>query len=234
MPIIDSRYGIYIEDPKPVKVCQWTDCPDATVEYRDSKTKMKMCARCNVVRYCSKKCQRSDWPEHKLYFQIPPIMDIGEWMTWLNIALFRWTLIEALNLRTEPSNILKYGLWVQITRMDRLVKGIAPSPFVVESTSVLSFDHMNELTESDACTPRGSRDIIKAGGVGQGLVIFNADPPKGRSGYTIWRVQHHDILELPPAKSERPGKTLSRQSYTERYPCRDSSRPRRCSIHLSV
>ncbi|KAJ7432034.1 hypothetical protein B0H11DRAFT_2261185 [Mycena galericulata] len=128
----------------------------------------------------SKECQRSDWKEHKLYCQIPPIMDIGQWMD-KHETLFRWALIEALRLRAEPSNILQYGLWVQITRMDRLVKGIAPSPFV-ESISILSFDNINKLTESDVCPPRNSSRLIDGGGIGKGVVIFNT------GGYTLWRV----------------------------------------------
>ncbi|KAJ7142480.1 hypothetical protein C8R44DRAFT_865819 [Mycena epipterygia] len=202
MPIIDSRYGIYIEDPKPVKVCQWGECLDAESGYGDRK--MKMCARCNVVRYCSKACQRADWAEHKLYCQIPPIMDIGEWID-KHESLFRWALIEALRLRSDPSNILGYGLWVQITRMDRLVKGIAPSPFLVESISILSFADINELTESAVCPPSDSRKIVAAGGIGTGVVIFNT-VPRGPGGYEFWRVQNYDICEIPLG-GEHPRRT---------------------------
>ena len=28
--------------------------------------KMKTCGRCRFARYCSKQCQKADWPEHKL------------------------------------------------------------------------------------------------------------------------------------------------------------------------
>ncbi|KAJ7473373.1 hypothetical protein FB451DRAFT_1249115 [Mycena latifolia] len=201
MPIIDSRYGIYIQDPKPVKICQWGDCPDAEIGYGDRK--MKMCATCNVVRYCSKECQRADWKEHKLYCQIPPIMDIGVWMD-THEALFRWALIEALRIRSDPSNIHKYGLWVQITRMDRLIKGIAPSPFLVESTSILSFDQINELTGMSL----GGRDssVLDAGGIGKGVVVFNTVPNPRTGGYTMWRVQYHDILEMP-AGQDSPSRT---------------------------
>ncbi|KAJ7500527.1 hypothetical protein B0H11DRAFT_2225520 [Mycena galericulata] len=149
----------------------------------------------------SKECQRSDWKEHKLYCQIPPIMDIGQWMD-KHETLFRWALIEALRLRAEPSNILQYGLWVQITRMDRLVKGIAASPFLVESISILSFDDINKLTESDVCPPPNSSRLIDGGGIGKGVVIFNT-VPNGPGGYTLWRVQHHDILEIPASQESR-------------------------------
>ncbi|KAJ7142474.1 hypothetical protein C8R44DRAFT_865814 [Mycena epipterygia] len=214
MSIIDSRYGIYIEDPKPVKVCQWGDCLDAESGYGDRK----MCARCNVVRYCSKACQRADWGEQKRYCRIPPIMDIGEWID-KHESLLRWALIEELRLRSDPSNILGYGPCVYIThmdrlvkgistseiaRMDRLVKGIAPSPFL-ESTSILSFADINELTQSDVCPLSGSRKIIAAGGIGTGVMIFNI-VPRGPGGYTFWRVQKYDIREMPLGE-ENPTRT---------------------------
>ncbi|KAJ6504444.1 hypothetical protein DFH09DRAFT_1335327 [Mycena vulgaris] len=193
MPIIDSTYGIGIQDPKPVKVCQWIDCPDAGAGYADRK--MKMCAKCNVVRYCSKACQRADWKEHKLYCQISPIMDIGGWMD-KHESIFRWALIEALKVRTDPSKLLNYGLWVDISRMDRLVKGITPSPFLIESISILSFDEINKRAAPGLCKPEASRAIAEAGGVGQGVVIFNTAPHR-RSGYVMWRIERYDILEMP-------------------------------------
>lgn len=33
---------------------------------RDVKSKIMECSICRVTQYCSKKCQRDDWPEHKL------------------------------------------------------------------------------------------------------------------------------------------------------------------------
>ncbi|KAJ6500948.1 hypothetical protein C8R45DRAFT_897311 [Mycena sanguinolenta] len=197
MPIINSRYGIYIKDSKPVRVCQWIDCPDAEIGYDGRK--MKMCAQCNVVRYCSKSCQRSDWSEHKLYCQIPPIMDIGQW-TETYESLFRWALIEALGLRSEPSNVLHYGIFVKMTRMDRLMKGVAPSPFVINSLNVNRLDVMQKIMQENSWMvgdtfTEASRKILDAGGIGRGIVVFLVAGPPG--GPTLFHFQYHDFREKP-------------------------------------
>ncbi|KAJ6491912.1 hypothetical protein C8R45DRAFT_900914 [Mycena sanguinolenta] len=199
MPVIDAEHRIIYQEPKPVKVCQWVECPDAEVGY--DWRKMKMCAQCNVVRYCSKSCQRLDWSEHKLYCQTPPIMDIGAWLK-MHEPLFRWALIEALRLRSEPSNILHYGISVEVTRMDQLMKGVAPSHFLMASPKVIRLDAMRKFMhkqcsslDDDAFT-KGSRKILDAGGIGQGIVVFlvSGVPDANR---IMYRFQYHDFHEKP-------------------------------------
>ncbi|KAJ7203630.1 hypothetical protein GGX14DRAFT_461666 [Mycena pura] len=193
MPVIDSQCEIYFPDSKPVKVCQWIDCPHAQIGYEERK--MKMCARCNVVRYCSKSCQRLDWSAHKLYCQIPPIMDIAEWME-RHRSLFRWALIEGLRLRSEPSNIFQYVLLVELTRMDRLMtKGIAPSPFFVESMRLKRISDIKFMTP-ESHPYKHSRKIIEAGGLGRGIVVFEVCERRS-GGYVLFRFQYHNIHEKP-------------------------------------
>ncbi|KAJ6491909.1 hypothetical protein C8R45DRAFT_989899 [Mycena sanguinolenta] len=200
MPIIDSNLKVIIQDSKPERVCQWIDCPDAEIGYDGRK--MKMCARCNVVRYCSKSCQRSDWSEHKLYCQIPPIMDIGAWME-THKSLFRWGLIEALRLRSEPSNILRYGILVKITRMDRLMKGITPSPFLVESLHISPLEKLGALMGAGDIFSGISTKIVDAGGIGEGLVFFLVASPGDST--TVVRCQYHEFHEKPLGQDSPSG-----------------------------
>ncbi|KAJ7684134.1 hypothetical protein DFH06DRAFT_1462532 [Mycena polygramma] len=192
MPIIDSEFRVAVKDSKPARVCQWGDCADAGAGYEGRK--IKMCAKCNVVRYCSKDCQRADWREHKLYCKIPPVMDIGRWIH-KHESLFRWALIEALRLRSEPSNILRLVVGVETT--DRLKLGpIAPSPFLV--TSIVRRP-IEELTPF----PPSSASVIEAGGLGVSVVVFHVVGP---GGYTMMRMQYHKILERPSGQ-ESPSHT---------------------------
>jgi hypothetical protein len=35
------------------------------------------CGKCHVVRYCSRECQREDWPTHRLFCDLQPVSMIG-------------------------------------------------------------------------------------------------------------------------------------------------------------
>ncbi|KAJ7738737.1 hypothetical protein B0H16DRAFT_89558 [Mycena metata] len=200
MPIIDSTYGIGIADPKPLKICQWLGCPNVKEGYRDRK--MKMCAKCNTVRYCSKDCQRADWREHKTYCQIPPIMDIGAWID-AHESLFRWALIEGLRLRSEPKNIDRYILTVEMTETTRLFQGITPSPFYVKSITRTEFNARDPLLPPRQSDSKGWT-IAKPGGK-KGAVVFNITSFGGGMAYTMARFQYHDIPEKLAGVESPPG-----------------------------
>ncbi|KAJ7505925.1 hypothetical protein B0H11DRAFT_1708032 [Mycena galericulata] len=190
--IIDSTLGIIIKDSKPERVCQWIDCPD-----RDPERKMKMCVRCEAVRYCAN-CQRSDWSGHKLYCRTPPILDLGQWLT-RHYDLFHWALIDALSLRSNPANLRNYGLWVNLKRGDRMINGgLSPSPFLLDSVDRMPFESMAKLSGGIDFARGAERvdQLVAEGGIGTGIVVFCVI--SGRDA--TFRIQHHTIKEISPGR----------------------------------
>ncbi|KAJ7257187.1 hypothetical protein B0H12DRAFT_1232636 [Mycena haematopus] len=128
-------------------------------------------------------------------------MDIGKWME----VGFR-----VLSCFAAPANILQYGMLVRITRMDRLMKGVAPSPFVIESLTINRLDTMQKFMQkelmmvSDVFTG-ASHKILDAGGIGQGIVVFLVSG--GSCGPTLFRFQYHNFHERPPGKESPPSRT---------------------------
>uniref|UniRef100_A0A6C0BQ00 MYND-type domain-containing protein n=1 Tax=viral metagenome TaxID=1070528 RepID=A0A6C0BQ00_9ZZZZ len=50
-----------------------------TCERCPSKSNLRRCGRCQAVVYCSRDCQKDDWPQHKTYCRrgvLPPILDL--------------------------------------------------------------------------------------------------------------------------------------------------------------
>ncbi|KAJ7149217.1 hypothetical protein C8R43DRAFT_505086 [Mycena crocata] len=193
--IVNHRLGIFIKEEKPERVCQWSDCP-----HEDPDRAMKVCARCRFVRYCSRACQRADWPQHRLYCHIPPVLDISAWMA-KHYSLFHWALVEALRLRTDPTNLLHYCLFVDIEKMDRLVNGgISPSPFLVNFAAVMKFESLSDFGAPHVAPDESRIASIQAdGGVGEGVVVFCV-APRGSRGSSFFQFQHHTISEIPPGE----------------------------------
>ncbi|KAI0079845.1 hypothetical protein K474DRAFT_1769960 [Panus rudis PR-1116 ss-1] len=46
-------------------ICRNTACPNRT----NFNVRLRQCARCQMTRYCSKECQKQDWPSHKSFCQ---------------------------------------------------------------------------------------------------------------------------------------------------------------------
>ncbi|KAJ7025593.1 hypothetical protein C8F04DRAFT_1128054 [Mycena alexandri] len=54
-----------VPKPKGTKFPMSSSCAVCNNETSESRKSLKQCAKCQLTRYCSVECQRSDWPRHK-------------------------------------------------------------------------------------------------------------------------------------------------------------------------
>lgn len=192
MPTIDTRLGVYIKDEKPVRLCRWRDCPLQDDGYEG--VKMKMCARCHFVRYCSKECQKSDWKLHKQGCRTPRFVDIGSWVKayeWL----IEWAAREALQIHTHPDKILTHCLVINVFAVERVVGPIA-SPFLIVNAQVLNTTKETLTTGNDV---EASLAIRESGGIGQAQVVIQYH---SLGGSMLLRPERLAFRDRPLSKSE--------------------------------
>ncbi|KAJ3899469.1 hypothetical protein F5879DRAFT_810831 [Lentinula edodes] len=170
---IDPAWGISIEESNPEKVCKYSACPRRSTGYEGRK--MKVCARCKHVRYCSKDCQKEDWSEHKKKgckdYQL--VNDYSGWMEEYR-GIFSWAAAEALRIHTSD-DILHNVLQITATYADRVPAflGPVPSSFYIISSRVVPLD--SDSISAMLASPRDreeSRQIRANGGVGRAIFSF--------------------------------------------------------------
>ncbi|KAF7358937.1 hypothetical protein MSAN_01234100 [Mycena sanguinolenta] len=72
------------------------------------------------------------------------------------------------------------------------------SPKIIQLDAMLKFLQKQCSMDDDAFT-KGSRQILDAGGIGKGIVVFLLDGPPG-TRRTLYRFQYHDFYEKPPGE----------------------------------
>lgn len=163
MPIINSKYSIRIPDQKPARFCRWRDCPlrhNGKDAYEGIK--MKACARCATVRYCSKTCQKEDWVKHKKTCGVVQNIDVSRWIETYR-WLFKWAAMEALQVYTDPTKIHEHVLQIHLVAIDRALENLA-TPFYIFGANIAPHSHTSG---------EGSLKIKEEGGIGQLMIEFN-------------------------------------------------------------
>ncbi|KAK0216458.1 hypothetical protein EDD85DRAFT_870542 [Armillaria nabsnona] len=174
MTMFMPELGIAWADPKPERLCQFPECPYKSKGYDGHK--MKICSKCQDVRYCSKDCQRSDWKSHGLQCRVPTNLIPSDWIHKYE----GWAVIEALRLHTNYMPAKGKGLEVI------LFEGAAIGPnlpeFLIASCKVCDLGKVIPGYQADHDpTVSLSREFRKTGGIGAVTVVFsfwkNAESP---------------------------------------------------------
>jgi len=192
---VDPTLNVVFQEQNPERNCEYPACPKRSSGYEGRK--MKVCARCKRVRYCSKECQTTDWREHKQgckQFEV-----VADYRGWLNEydGVLRWAATEALRVNTTD-DILSKGLEIVMTYADRVPVsfGTIPSPFYIMAAQIISLNseslpHWNDL--SDLHQSLGIR--LEGGGARAHFIFrFLEDPfHRGINSKTIAMGRSHKI-----------------------------------------
>ncbi|KAK0437147.1 uncharacterized protein EV420DRAFT_1589018 [Desarmillaria tabescens] len=169
-----SHYFIYNKhiinnlESKPERVCHFLQCPRKEKGYEGKK--MRMCGKCQYIRYCSEACQKSDWRRHREYCREKlRFIDGSAWVEehrWI----FEWATLEALRVHTTD-DLLHSFLQLDVMYGDLTRLGGRPEQTIfLSKASVTPFSEAPWLTNMEVDN-KEAQEIRDNGGTGRAFAF---------------------------------------------------------------
>ncbi|KAF9068333.1 hypothetical protein BDP27DRAFT_1327471 [Rhodocollybia butyracea] len=195
---IDPDLRLRIQGKNPERNCEHRLCPRRNSGYEGRK--MKVCAKCHHVRYCSKECQKENWRVHKMICKkFEPIADYTGWMEKYD-SLFRWAAKEAFRIHASD-DIFHNILEITATYSDRVPAhlGTTPSPFYIITAKVLPLtSELSGVPVLIFADLERSLEIHSKGGIGRANLLFNfLENPFTATTKSVLRPYRIDFTDPP-------------------------------------
>ncbi|KAJ6572459.1 hypothetical protein DFH09DRAFT_1362428 [Mycena vulgaris] len=202
-------------------------CENCTVRRMD----LRRCAGCNLVRYCSKECQKAHWKEHKPYCLLNVEMAkraddlgadysdrlkaIGKWCDAFSVPIGAASA-SALDIMTHPEHIDEFVLIIYVDFLGPTAKPPHTHAIVDASALPLAPLRSRALAISQAQLEQFERNLAPRPGMIRVLLLDRAFPWSYTTPFVVpsnikqWRRDGQWFEHLQMAVT-RPGEMVRRR-----------------------
>ncbi|KAJ7810347.1 hypothetical protein B0H14DRAFT_2863965 [Mycena olivaceomarginata] len=177
---------------------------------RNTKLKgspLRLCSQCMAIYYCSTRCQRKDWPQHKSFCQQQvsrrhvECLELTEaysaWREAIGPLPYTWLCVHALTVYRHPENI--HSKFVLLTLRRRSEKETSVlNAFAYEQVQVFDRHDLDSIVEGDAAElldhiRKNDQQAKRHGLAGAALLVVKIK----QTSETTEAANHHIVRAVP-------------------------------------